>query len=101
MHYEQKLSCGVPQGSCLGPILFLLYLSSLYDVISEYLPVVKGYADDNQLYIGFKPQTLNTQQDAFAAMEACISAVRSWMLSNSLMLNDTKTEVMLIGTVCN
>ena len=44
-----KVRVGVPQGSCAGPVAFLGYLSSLYDVIQEHLSEVGGYADDNQL----------------------------------------------------
>ena len=93
----KPLSCGVPQGSCLGPVLFSMYVTSLYDVISKHLPNVHGYADDNQLYISFGKGDVN-QQEALQAMEACIIEVRSWMVTNSLMINDTKTEVMIIGT---
>ncbi len=50
-----NLDCGDPQGSCLGAILFVLYISILYDIISRHLPDVHGYADDHQLYISFKP----------------------------------------------
>ncbi len=92
-----NLDCGVPQGSCLGPVLFVLYISSLYDVISTHLPKVHGYADDHQLYISFKPGP-DTENECISAMEACISDVRRWMLLNRLMINDSKTEVMLIGT---
>ena len=90
-------NCGVPQGSCLGPVLFVIYISSLYDVISQHLPNVHGYADDHQLYIWFKPEPVS-ERESIKATEMCVSEVRKWMLANRLMINDSKTEVMLLGT---
>ena len=97
MSEEMHLNCGVPQGSCLGPVLFVIYISSLYDVISQHLPSVHGYADDYQLYIWFKPEPVS-ERESVKAMEMCVSDVRQWMLANRLMINDSKTEVMLVGT---
>lgn len=48
---EFDLTSGVPQGSCLGPILFLLYASGLFRIVSRHLPVAHSYADDTQLYL--------------------------------------------------
>jgi hypothetical protein len=48
------VSYGVPQGSCLGPIFFLLNVSQLYDIIDRHLPSSYGYADDTQLYVSFR-----------------------------------------------
>ncbi len=47
---------GVPQGSCLGPILFLFYVSKLFEIIKKHLPSSHGYADDTQLYLSFRPE---------------------------------------------
>ena len=44
-----KLKCDVPQGSCLGPIAFLIYASTLFDVVEHHLPKTHGYADDHQI----------------------------------------------------
>ena len=45
------LTCGVPQGSCLGPLLFTIYASKIFEIIKEYLPQAHAYADDTQLYL--------------------------------------------------
>ena len=41
-----QLNQGVPQGSCLGPLLFTLYASKLFEVVKRHLPSVHAYADD-------------------------------------------------------
>ena len=44
------LKCGVPQGSCLGQLLFTIYVSKLFQILKHYLPSAHTYADDTQLY---------------------------------------------------
>ncbi|PFX29714.1 putative RNA-directed DNA polymerase from transposon X-element [Stylophora pistillata] len=92
------LNCGVPQGSCMGPILFILYISRLYHVIANHLPSAHGYADDTQLYLSFRPNDISSQDHAIAALEACISDVRSWLIYNRLLINDSKTEFLVVGS---
>ena len=96
--YEVKY--GVPQGSCAGPVVFLGYLSSLYDVIERHLPVVRvgGYADDHQVYLAYNPSDASSETHILECLHSCISDVRSWMLSHRLKINDTKTEFMVLGT---
>ena len=95
---SRHLSCGVPQGSCLGPLLFTIYASKLFDIIKGHLPRTHAYADDTQLYLSFKPDTTSSQSNAVDAMERCISAIRCWMIKDKLKVNDSKTEFILIGT---
>ena len=95
---SHQLSCGVPQGSCLGPLLFTVYASKLFDVIKGHLPHVHAYADDTQLYLSFKADSASSQNNAVASMERCIKDIRSWMVMDRLKLNDKKTEFILIGT---
>ena len=69
-------TCGVPQGSRLGPLLFTLQVNKLFQVIKELLPTAHAYTDDTQLYLSFKPEG-NANQEYLGAMESCIKAVRA------------------------
>ena len=95
------MNCGVSHGSCLEPLLFTIYTSSLLEVDEKYLPSVHCYADDTQLYVSFRPadETDETGHlDAITAINCCIKAIGCWMHENKLLLNEEKTEFLLIGT---
>ena len=89
---------GVPQGSCLGPLLYIIYSSKLFNIIERHLPNSHCYADDSQIYLSFKPDDLSSQQDAITVMQNCIDDIRSWMEHDKLFLNDEKTAFLVIGT---
>ena len=93
-----NLCCGVPQGSCLGPLLFTIYATTLLNILKFHLPSVHTYADDRQLYISFNPADSTNEAQAVAAIENCIYDVSAWMWNNKLMLNEEKTEFLIIGT---
>ncbi len=98
---NKQVECGpegVPQGSCLGPILFTEYASTLFSVIHNHLDNAHGYADDHQLYLSFSPNSIQNQENAVKCMETCLEDVKSWMLANKLKMNDGKTEFIIIGS---
>ena len=89
------LTFGVPQGSVLGPILFIMYTQPLHTLIQQHSIKDQSFADDTQIYKSCKPieseKTLQT-------MQSCITQVKSWMTDHKLKLNDDKTEALLIHT---
>ena len=93
-----NLKFGVPQGSCLGPLLFSLYASKLFKIVESHLPNPHCYADDTQLYSGFRPGNDLEETAAVTPMESCIAYISQWMHSGNLKLNSGKTECLLIGT---
>ena len=90
-----NLTCGVPQGSVLGPILFNIYTQPLGEIARKHGLHYHFYADDTQLYTSFSVKGANT---SVMSISNCIADVKTWMQSNLLMLNDSKTEVVLLGT---
>ena len=92
------LECGVPQGSCLGPLLFVVYVSKIFEIVDKHNLEIHCHAVDSQLYLSFCPYNIANQADAFARVERCIKDIRDWMLSDKLKLNDDKTEFIIIGT---
>ena len=88
---------GVPQGSVLGPILFTCYTKPLGAIARERGLSLHIYADDKQLYIAFKP--VDGGELATERVEACVDEMSSWMRKNTLQLNYSKTEVVIICSV--
>jgi len=88
------LNRGVPQGS----LLFIIYASKLFKIVEHYLRDVQCFADDTQLYLSLKPLSNAAQANPIHTMEKCIDAVRKWMIQDWLMINDDKTEFLLVST---
>ena len=66
--------------------------------MKRHLPDVHVYADDNQLYISFKPGSKASELEAVTALQDCILDIKTWMTADKLKLNDDKTELIVIGT---
>ena len=88
---ERLIKCGVPQGSILGPLLFLLYINDLPHCLSKTKP--RLFADDTNL-----TASANSMTDLEAAVNSDLENLRKWLIANKLSLNVAKTEFTLIGS---
>ena len=89
------LVCSVPQGSALGPILFVLYTIDLLMVIESHRLSPHMYANDTQVYGSCHPSAVT---NFTTKISYCVEATTSWMRSNRLRPNPEKTEVLWCAT---
>ncbi len=90
---KQEISFGVPQGSVLGPILFLIYVNDP----SEYIPncMIIQYADDTQFV---HKGGIDTIEDLIHEEEETLKKAKEYFHMNGLLLNTSKTQYMFAGT---
>lgn len=85
----RQLQCSVPQGSCLGPWLYLTYAGTLFDVIPPSVTVY-GFADDHTANTRFRPNPV-AERNAMQELEQCALIINDWMNENKLKMNTSKT----------
>ena len=90
----RKITCGVPQGSILGPLLFLLYINDL--PCSLHFSTPRMYADDTN--ITTSGSSLN---NIIYSVDRDLISIRDWLLANKLSLNVSKTEQLFIAPDSN
>ena len=86
-----SVTCGVPQGSILGPLLFVLYLNDMDQVINHCSAGM--YADDTTLYVKGKSTV-----DLNMKINEDMAHVSKWCNRNKMVINRKKTKCMLVGS---
>ena len=90
----KNISCGIPQGSILGLLLFLLYINDMPKFLKYVTPSM--YADDTEIYASSKHG-----DELVANLNSDLENVRKWMLQNKLQIHPTKTKYMYTGSSYN
>ncbi len=80
-----SMTCGVPQGTILTPLLFSLYMLSLSQIMRKNQIPYHSYAVDTQICLALSPNDYSP-----------IDEINSWMSQNFLQLNKEKTELIYL-----
>ncbi len=85
---KANITCGVPQGSILGPLLFTIYINDMHNALKHC--IVHHFADDtNLLYSHANPKVLKR------VMNSELKILFEWLCANRLSLNVAKTEFII------
>ena len=87
----EEIVCGVPQGSVLGPLFFILYVNDVQNAVTN--SNLQLYADDTVIYTSGV-----SAEVAACKLQPSLNQFYEWCQANKLSLNVTKTKLMVFGT---
>ena len=88
---ENGITCGVPQGSVISPLFFILYVNDIQFAVGG--ASVQLYADNTVIYVKGR-----NKEEAVAKLQPALDEFSMWCKANKLTLNATKTKLMIFGT---
>ena len=91
---SSKIVCGIPQGSIIGPLLFLLHINDLPRSLKESTPCL--YADDTQIF-----SSSYDYNELIDKLNSDLINISDWLARNKLQYHPTKTKFMIIGSTYN
>lgn len=90
---DVPVECGVPQGSILGPTLFLVYINELSSLVIPNCKII-SYADDTALIFN-----ANSFPEVYRRAQSGLDTVLSWLRANQLSINVDKTQYMPMSKI--
>ena len=85
------VACGIPQGSVLGPLFFLVFVNDIQGALDDCK--IKLYADDTVIY-----QSGVNKEEAAIKLQRSVNMFANWCETNSLTINISKTKTMAFGS---
>ena len=94
---KQSLTFSVPQGSCAGPVLYLVYARTVTEVLPGNLEIHR-YANDYAIKVSLTGWGRTAGKLTLEAVESSPPDIRKWMNENRLKMNDSKTKFIILET---